>query len=110
MSQRQQGVLLVLALLLSSIGVASAEDGTGLHTSIENLEPVNGMHFISGEVIEFKIQAVNTDSVAHSIEYNPTCPYNFQIVDSIGQPFHFHAALFGNLRILLYCLMLMPKL
>ncbi|CAI8232781.1 MAG: Uncharacterised protein [Methanobacteriota archaeon] len=84
MSQRQRGILLVLALLLSSIGVASAQNGTGPHTSIEELEPMNGIHFIAGEEVEFKIQAVNSDSIAHSIEYNPTCPYTFQIVDSMG--------------------------
>ena len=84
MSQRQRGILLVLALLLSSIGAVSAEAETGLHTSIEGLEPANGLHFIAGELVEFKIQAVNSDSVAQSIEYNPTCPYTFQILDSMG--------------------------
>ena len=84
MSQRQRGILLVLALLLSSIGAVSAEAETGLHTSIEGLEPTNGLHFIAGELVEFKIQAVNLDSVAQSIEYNPTCPYTFQILDSMG--------------------------
>lgn len=84
MSQRQRGILLVLALLLSSIGLVSAESETGLHTSIEDLEPANGLHFIAGESVEFKIRAVNSDSVAKSIEYNPTCPYTFQILDSMG--------------------------
>ena len=84
MSQRQRGILLVLALLLSSIGAASAEGGNGPYTSIEGLEPANGIHFIAGEAVEFKIQAVNSDSISHSIEYNPTCPYTFQIVDSVG--------------------------
>ena len=84
MSQRQRGILLVLALLLSSIGAVSADTETGLHTSIEDLKPTNGLYFIAGELVEFKIQAVNSDSVAQSIEYNPTCPYTFQIVDSIG--------------------------
>ena len=42
MSQRQRGILLVLALLLSSIGAVSADTETGPHTSIEDLKPTNG--------------------------------------------------------------------
>ena len=84
MSQRQRGILLVLALLISSIGAVSAEAETGLQTSIEDLDPANGLYFIAGELVEFKIQAVNSNSNAQSIEYNPTCPYTFLIVDSMG--------------------------
>ena len=81
MGQRQHSLILALTLIFTLVGSVQGETQQEVITQIEGLEPHDGLYYFAGTTSTFQISIKNTGLEDVSIEINPSCMTNFQIIN-----------------------------